>query len=445
MNDSETIVLLTYYYHQADRDDRLLRHIIERFCPAYLPWSMYLYEPLQKIFSRVVLYDYLKRRAEVGLKAMNEEVIELVRREHPKYVLWTSFYNDVRNSTLETIRKEGAVVVGWFFDDEFRFNSYSKYWAPYLGYCVTNAISAVPRYQQLGTRVIQTIPNTGIAVELDWPHLEEERNVTFVGSIKFNDRMRYVDELKRRGILIEVFGEGSGGYVTFDDMLNIFKTSKINLNFSKAGGYGYRVRQIKGRVFQVCLAGGFLLTEHAPGIENYFEPGKEIACFDSPRDMVDKVAYYLEHDEERRTIARAGWERAAREYSSSRMVAEVFSQIEDDLAREDRESAPPQKLKMPVWVGWIPSDYHFQWARALLEENDREGRWREALTLSLRHNPLNLWAWYYLATSLLPTFVRPMLFKAYRLDERIRPALFRWLSSVSFLRGLTEGFLRKIW
>ena len=170
---NETIIFLTYYYEPELRNHRLLKYVKD-CCGAYLPFNLYLYEPLQKIFSKVILYDYLKRRAEIGIKAMNEEVIDLVRKEHAKYVLWTSFYYDIQQSTLDTIRQDGTIVVGWFFDDEWRFNSYSKYWIPYLDYCVTNAIEAVPKYRALGARVIQTIPNTGIAIDRDWSIIEEK-------------------------------------------------------------------------------------------------------------------------------------------------------------------------------------------------------------------------------------------------------------------------------
>src|SRR5207247_514481 len=155
-----------------------------------------------------------------------------------------------------------------------------------------------PRYRQLGARVIRTVPNTGVAVDVDWAHLKERYDVAFLGSIRTADRRWYLNEFRTNSMSVDVFGEGSGGYVSFKQMLDIYKTSRINLNFSKTGAHPW-ARQLKGRVFQVCLAGGFLLTEYAPGIENYFELGKQIICFDSPREMVDKARYYLNHEAER--------------------------------------------------------------------------------------------------------------------------------------------------
>lgn len=420
---NETIIFLTYYYEPELRNHRLLKYVKDNL-GAYLRFDLYLYEPLQKIFSKVILYDYLKRRAEIGIKAMNEEIIALVRKEHAKYVLWTSFYDDVQQSTLDTIREEGSTVVGWFFDDEWRFDSYSKYWSPYLDYCVTNSIEAVPKYRALNARVIQTIPNTGIAVTRDWSNIEEKYDVSFVGSMSFTDRKHHINKLREREIPIHLFGEGSGGYVPFEQMIDIFMTSKINLNFSKAGPRHW-VKQMKGRVFQVCMAGGFLLTEYAPGIENYFEIDREIVCFNDTDEMIDKVIYYLEHDEERRAVARAGWEKATSEYTSSRMVAKVFREIERDMAAKDAKSDhhPPQRLEMPVWVCMIQSQHHFRWARSLLEENDKQSLWKDSLALSLSHNPSNISAHYYRLVGFLPSFMRPALFGLYSIMEKLRGLL----------------------
>jgi len=441
----ETILLLIYNYNYEDHNHRLPKYI-KAYCPAYLPFDLYLYEPLQQIFSKVILYDYIERRAEIGIKSMNDEIISLAREERPKYVLWTSFYDDVQRSTLETVRKNGAIVVGWFFDDDWRFSSYSKYWTPYLDYCVTNAIEAVAKYRELSSRVIQTIPNTGVAVDRDSSSAEERYEVSFVGSINFADRKQYIDKLRETNIPIHLFGEGSGGYVSFEEMIDIFGASKINLNFSKAGPY-YWVKQIKGRVFQVCMAGGFLLTEYVPGIENYFEIDEEIACFHNAGEMVEKIIYYLAHDEERRAIAQTGWRRATREYTSCHMVAKVFNEIERDVAAKDKENLYPcpQKLEMPIWVRMIPSQYHFRWTRTLLEENYEEGLWKDALALSLSYNPFNISAWYYYVVSFLPSFVRPVLFGLYKPVEKLRRALVVGPRSIPYLRQMQQSFIKKFW
>ena len=441
---NETIILLTYYYRPELGNHRLLKYVGKDHLGAYLPWDMYLYKPLREAFSKVILYDYLERRTEIGVKAVNEEIIALVRREHPKYVLWTSWQYDIFESTFAAIRQEGTVVVGWFFDDEWRFDDYSRWRIPYLDYCVTNAVSAVPKYKALGARVIQTIPNTGIAINRDWSHTEETYNVSFVGGRNCADREQYLSRLSRSGIKVDLFGQGWGGYVSFDRMLNIFQTSKINLNFSKPA-ISFLPKQLKGRLFQVCLAGGFMLTEYAPGTENYFAIDKEIVCFENAEEMIAKVKYYLRYDEERRAIARAGWERATREYTSSRMVAEAFTQIEQDITAKGRgNSYRFKEFKMPLLIRRMASRYHFEWGRALLEENCEKRLWQEELALSLSYTATHLSTWYYKAVGFLPSPLRPPLFKLYGVVERFLIGLRDRLGTFIWLRKIKTNVVNKV-
>ena len=413
---NETIILLTYYYHQELYHHRSLKYI-KKSLGAYLPFDFYLYQPLQKIFARVILYDYLERVVEIGIKAVNEEVITLVSKERPKYVLWTSWQYDILPSTLDSIRSRGSIVVGWFFDDEWRFDSYSKWWGPYLDYCVTNAMEAVPKYEEIGAKAIHTVPNTGITMERDWSKITERYDVSFIGSRFYADREQWISELNHRNIPVHLLGEGWGGYVSFAEMLNIFQSSKINLSFS--GTVQGPKRQLKGRMFQVCLAGGFLLTEYAPGLEQYFEFDKEIACFQTKEEMVDKIHYYLNHDAERRAIAQAGWQRATSEYTSGHMVAKVFNQIKADVARRGKETKGlvPQ-LRMPGQVRKRLSIYYFLWGRTFLEDN-RQGLGKEALMLSMGSNRYNIRAWYYYMAGLAPVFLRPFLFRLYAIMEKL--------------------------
>lgn len=439
----ETIILLTYYSRQEDDNDPVLRHIIKSYSPAYLPWDVYLSGPLSKIFSRVIVYDFLRRRAEIGIEAMNREIIDLVRKEKAKYVLWTSFYYDVHQSTLDTIREEGAIVVGWFFDDEWRFHSYSKYWIPHLTYCVTNAVSRVGDYQALGAKVIQTIPNTGVAVNRDWSQIEEKYGVSFVGSRYYANRERWFDELRRRNIQVHLFGKGWTGYVPFEKMIEIFGNSKINLNFSEAPNH--ERLQIKGRVFQVCLAGGFLLTEYAPGLENYFEIGKEIVCFENADEMVDKISYYLEHDAERRAIARAGFERATRDHTSDRMVADVFEKIERDRksAHSTKHGRAQMTPKMPMLTRiLIPSHYHFHWGEAFSKENYGRRMSGESFAQSLSWSRLNVSTRYYRIAGSFPRSMRHVLFKTHDVLIKIPGKLYRKFS-LPFMGRVLRKFVNR--
>jgi len=70
------------------------------------------------------------------------------------------------------------------------------------------------------------------------------------------------------------------------------------------------------RMYEVPAHGMMLLCDKA-GLnahERIFEPDTEAVYYDSTADAIEKAEYYLNHDEEREKIARAGFARAHRDY-----------------------------------------------------------------------------------------------------------------------------------
>jgi spore maturation protein CgeB len=80
-----------------------------------------------------------------------------------------------------------------------------------------------------------------------------------------------------------------------------------------------------GLMDQVMLngiaAGTLTLVRRCPdiagpdGIGSYFELDKELMTFDSPKDLVQKVRYYLEHESKRRELADKARLKAVTQYS----------------------------------------------------------------------------------------------------------------------------------
>jgi len=70
------------------------------------------------------------------------------------------------------------------------------------------------------------------------------------------------------------------------------------------------------RMYEVAAHGAMLLCDKGGrnAHEFIFEPDKEAVFYDSVADMMEKIEYYLQHEEEREKIARAGFERVHRDY-----------------------------------------------------------------------------------------------------------------------------------
>lgn len=104
----------------------------------------------------------------------------------------------------------------------------------------------------------------------------------------------------------------------------IYAGSRINLHIALKGieqGTSQRVMDIMG-------AGGFVLSSYCPETAELFEEGKEIAFFRTPEELLEKVDYYLSHEEERRQIARAGHKKATECYTYDKKIAELLKWME---------------------------------------------------------------------------------------------------------------------
>lgn len=104
------------------------------------------------------------------------------------------------------------------------------------------------------------------------------------------------------------------------EMPGIFASSKINLNISLRS----ILTGLPLRVIDILGAGGFCLTNYQVEMGEYFENGKELVWFESPEDMLDKVKYYLSHDDEREEIARNGRKAAERLFSYDVLLPKVL-------------------------------------------------------------------------------------------------------------------------
>ena len=131
---------------------------------------------------------------------------------------------------------------------------------------------------------------------------------------------RKITELERLQLLHEITGQyaldlytrdpdfsmtgiiNHGPVDYYDFAPYVYRLSKINLNIT--------LRSIKSgiplRCFDIMGAGGFLLSNFQSDFMEDFIPGEDFAAYGSPEELLSLIAYYLEHENERKTIARNG-------------------------------------------------------------------------------------------------------------------------------------------
>ena len=81
---------------------------------------------------------------------------------------------------------------------------------------------------------------------------------------------------------------------------------------------------LNNRHFEITGYGGFMLTYYSSELPDCFEIGKECEAFRDEQELLEKINYYLTHDDERRAIAAAGQRRTlSKHLYSDRIVTLV--------------------------------------------------------------------------------------------------------------------------
>jgi spore maturation protein CgeB len=287
---------------------------------------------------QIIAFDFVTLHRELGHEAMNRRLWEIVRDQKPELVFFCLTREEFDFDAVKGITDSGKTITyNWFCDDHWRFDKYSSRWAPAFTWISTTDSAAPAKYARIGChRVIKTQwacnPHQYHRLELPLQH-----DVSFVGR-SYGRRLEAVERLRRAGINVLARGEGwPEGRATQEEMIRIFNQSRINLNFTdspkqlnwfkRLTGKKPPPKQVKGRNFEIPGCDGFLLTEHADNLEDYYLPGREIALFDSIDDLVDKVRYYLAHESERASTADAGYHRTVREHTYEKRFSEIFARL----------------------------------------------------------------------------------------------------------------------
>ena len=116
-------------------------------------------------------------------------------------------------------------------------------------------------------------------------------------------------------------GVQTRGEVDYYNMMPyVFRCSDINLNIT--------LRSITAgiplRAFDIMGAGGFLLTSYQPDMLMFFTPDEDFVYYESEEDFLEKIDFYLTHDDVRKKIAASGQEKIAASHTFDIRIREIL-------------------------------------------------------------------------------------------------------------------------
>jgi spore maturation protein CgeB len=113
--------------------------------------------------------------------------------------------------------------------------------------------------------------------------------------------------------------------IAFEDYVPLYQRTKIGINVHNRGKYtvgGYRMYDLPANgVMQICDGEEYL--------GDFFNVGEEVVGYASPDELIDKVRYYLEHDQERARIAANGYRRVMADHRIRRRLEELVGIVND--------------------------------------------------------------------------------------------------------------------
>jgi spore maturation protein CgeB len=357
-------------------------------------WNFF--HPLHRMGFEITYFDFARILAARGRDAMNARLVEVARSLKPDLMFTCLFRDELDPASVREISREtDTTTFNWFCDDHWRFDDFSRRWAPCFDWCVTTARSSLPKYEKLGyANVIksQWAANPYLYRRLDLPMKHE---VTFVGR-PHGTRRQTINAIRSAGYDVKTWGPGwETGWLDQDQMIEVFNTSRINLNLSNSPaptstpmrrlkgrvkkalttvGLGPAATaaarlarggvapdqivhnpkdfqdQIKGRNFEIPGCGGFTLSGTSEDIESYYVPGREVALIDGTASdggvaqTVQLIRYYLEHEDERRAVSDAGYARTRAEHTYVHRFVDAFGRMGlsvDKPERYLRDDLPP--------------------------------------------------------------------------------------------------------
>jgi tetratricopeptide (TPR) repeat protein len=159
-------------------------------------------------------------------------------------------------------------------------------------------------------------------------------DVTFTGSFNSNIQTDRLPYLRRLAELDKRFHIRLCHSLWGDEYVRVLSQSKIVFN-----------RTIKGemnmRAFEAPACGALLfIEEENKEIRDFLEPGRECVCYND-HNFEDLLTYYLEHEDQRASIAEAGWRRI-QDFSGARLFSQLCDSIRELRLRPgvNRQSIP---------------------------------------------------------------------------------------------------------
>jgi len=230
-----------------------------------------------------------------------EKLITMMDELKPDLV-FTAKVNSYNN--IASIIRSRSLLSFWSYDVRDDINIWledTKELYQNAHFFFTIGKSDVEKYKQAGLHNAYWLPE-GIdpTIHCKPPKFTMKDHVAYECDVSFCGSLGTIHDGSGRIALIEALKKESFKFEHFSNVFNLEHSKMVNFAKVNIGNSGWPNVEcsMSARDYRIMGAGGFLLTNHVNGIEDWFEIGKMCETYHTSTECIEKIKYYLEHVEE---------------------------------------------------------------------------------------------------------------------------------------------------
>jgi spore maturation protein CgeB len=312
-----------------------------------------MFSPLSRLADKVIFLgpvkeynaNYLDRllwklNFEIDHQKFNQRLVVLCAKESPDFCFIVKG-TSLSPGTLKALKDKNIKLINWSLDDMYAMHNrtFNYDWGlKFYDLVVTAKSYNVAELKKLGAKNI-LFQYQAYDKDIHKPFescREKMWDVVFAGSFE-RERFESIKFLADNGIRINVWGYGwdfigkkypniiyMGGEIFNEEFAKAFTCSKISLNFLRKINRDLHT----SRSIEIPACRGFMLAERTDEHKKLFAEDKEAVYFSSNKELLEKVSYYLSHDDERNKITEAGYRRCINSgYTYDDRVKEILNNL----------------------------------------------------------------------------------------------------------------------
>ncbi|RTE02093.1 CgeB family protein [Paenibacillus whitsoniae] len=332
------------------------QHVLDTSQPA--PWPMrevsvlFVVQGFDGIDQGII--DGLRQTARVVYTTTAADMLRLAQELRPNLVLVMNglhVFPAEHPAQIEAVRQLGIRTAIWFADDPY-FSDQSVALAPHYDYVFTHETSCLPLYQSAGCSRVYHLPlasNPAVfkPVPVNTAYMSD---ICFIGT-GFPNRLAIINAMTpfligKRVVLAGGLWDRLNHYallrqgiklhwVPIEETVKYYNGASIVLNIhrhTENDTYNKNSRGLPGysinpRTYEIAGCGAFQITDFRHELAQFYSPGQDVETFQHPQELVQKMAHYLQHGEERQRIAMNGLRRTLLHHTYAERLTRILNVV----------------------------------------------------------------------------------------------------------------------